>query len=44
MSELASLGQRHDVCGVNQPKRTTLVCSQMSGDHFDSGVIKFDGG
>jgi hypothetical protein len=28
---------------VNRPERTIPGCREMSGDHFGSGVVKFDG-
>ena len=38
---LANLGRCHHLCSLNQPKRLTLACSQVSQDHLRVHFIQF---
>jgi len=41
--EWVILGQYHSRCGINQPKRITLACSQVLGRCFRASFVKFGG-
>jgi hypothetical protein len=43
LPQLATLGRRRILCGVNQPEQTTWDCRVMLGNHLCARLVKFNG-